>query len=458
MNKISFKIGLLFFISIFLLESISMFFLHNNILHSRVHDELSALQTRGNNHREILEASFHEETIKHIALMESRTDTQVILTNPNGAIYMSSNKVTSEMKRIIKSSPKKIPHEGLILEEDWQHEEYIASISPIQINGKINGYIYMFQKTQKVKELISGLNHHFILAGVMSLIFMFIIIIFLTRFVTHPVIQMSEATKRISKGDFSVSLPTLAKDEIGELGESINILASELELLKNERNEFLASISHELRTPLTYIKGYAEIARRPDTKHDDRENYLSIIFEEAEKLSILVKELFNLAKMDENNFSIEKETILLAPYFQGIYEKISPAFNEINMELVLNCSNNIYAEIDPIRFEQVILNLLDNARKYSEPFTEVAIDVIENAGEVSIKVKDQGKGIPEEDLPRIFERFYRVDKSRTRALGGSGLGLSIVKQLVEAHGGTLQVTSTTEIGTVFEIILKGWTR
>jgi two-component system, OmpR family, sensor histidine kinase ArlS len=458
MNKISFKIGLLFFISIFLLESISMFFLHNNILHSRVHDELSALQTRGNNHREILEASFHEETIKHIALMESRTDTQVILTNPNGAIYMSSNKVTSEMKRIIKSSPKKIPHEGLILEEDWQHEEYIASISPIQINGKINGYIYMFQKTQKVKELISGLNHHFILAGVMSLIFMFIIIIFLTRFVTHPVIQMSEATKRISKGDFSVSLPTLAKDEIGELGESINILASELELLKNERNEFLASISHELRTPLTYIKGYAEIARRPNTKNDDRENYLSIIFEEAEKLSILVKELFNLAKMDENNFSIEKETILLAPYFQGIYEKISPAFNEINMELVLSCSNNIYAEIDPIRFEQVILNLLDNARKYSEPFTEVAIDVIENAGEVSIKVKDQGKGIPEEDLPRIFERFYRVDKSRTRALGGSGLGLSIVKQLVEAHGGTLQVTSTTEVGTVFEIILKGWAR
>jgi two-component system, OmpR family, sensor histidine kinase ArlS len=451
--KISFKIGLSFFAAIFLLESISMYFLHNNIIHSRVHDELSALQTRGNNHREILEASFYEETIKHIALMESRTDTQVILTDPNGTIYMSSNKVTSLMKKMIKTTPKKVPHNGLILEGDWQNEPYIASVSPVRIKGKVNGYVYMFQKTQKIKELISGLNHHFLLAGALSLIFMFIIIIFLTRFVTQPLIQMSEATKRMSKGDFSVSLPKLANDELGELGESIKILARDLEILKNDRNEFLASISHELRTPLTYIKGYAEIARREGTGHNERENYLDIIFEEAENLSKLVKELFNLAKMDENNFSIEKKTIHLSPYLQGIYEKIAPAFKEIHMDLLLNCPDNIYADIDPIRFEQVIRNLLDNARKYSEPFTEINLSVEEADGKIFIKIQDHGKGIPEEDLPRIFERFYRVDKSRARALGGTGLGLSIVKELVEAHGGTINVTSTPDVGTVFEIML-----
>jgi two-component system, OmpR family, sensor histidine kinase ArlS len=451
--KISFKIGLVFFVSIFLLESISMFFLHNNIIHSRVHEELNALQNRGNNHREILEDAFYEETVKHISLMESRTDTQVILTDPNGRIYMSSNKVTLQMKKIVKFTPKKVPYKGIILEDDWKNEPYIASISPITINGKVNGYVYMFQKTEKIKELISGLNHHFILAGVLSLVFMFFIIIFLTRFVTHPLIQISGATKRISKGDFSVSLPKLSNDEIGELGESIKILAGDLEILKNERNEFLASISHELRTPLTYIKGYAEVARRESTNPTEREKYLGIIFEEAEKLSKLIKQLFNLAKMDENNFSIEKETVHLAPYLKVIYEKISPAFRENNMDLILQCADNIHAEVDPIRFEQVILNLLDNARKYSEPLTETLISVEEKDKHISIKVQDHGKGIPEEDIPRIFERFYRVDKSRARALGGTGLGLSIAKELVEAHGGTITVTSIPDVGTVFEIVL-----
>lgn len=453
MNKISFKIGLLFFLTIFLLETISMFFLHNNIIHSRVHEELSALQTRGNNHREVLEASFHDETIRHIAMMEARTDTQVILTKPDGSIYMSSNKVTDEMKQILRDTPKEIPHEGLILEDNWKKATYIASISPVVIDQQIDGYVFMFQNTQKIKDLISGLNQHFLIAGLLSLLFMMIIIVFLTRVVTHPLIKMSEATKRISKGDLSVSLPKLGKDEIGELGESIKVLASDLEILKNERNEFLASISHELRTPLTYIKGYADIARRKETKEQDRKHYLDIIHEESLKLSNLVKELFNLAKMDENTFSIEKEEVHLRPYFQGIIEKVSPALKEQYMNLFLDCPDDLYLSIDPIRFEQVILNLLDNARKYSEPYTQIKVEVKRMSGKIHIKVQDEGKGIPEEDLPRIFERFYRVDKSRTRALGGSGLGLAIVKQLVEAHGGTVEAKSSTNKGTTFEIVL-----
>ncbi|QIZ10504.1 HAMP domain-containing histidine kinase [Priestia megaterium] len=453
MNKISVKIGVLFFIAIFILEGISMVFLHNNIIHSRVHEELTSLQTRGNNHREILEASFHDETIRHIAIMEAQTDTQVILTKPDGTIYMSSNKVADEMKKIMNIKPKSVPHEGLILEDDWKNEAYIASISPVIVDNKINGYVYMFQNTKKIKDLISGLNQHFLIAGLLSLLIMIIIIIFLTRFVTHPLIQMSEATKRISKGDFSVSLPNVGKDEIGELGESIKVLASDLEILKKERNEFLASISHELRTPLTYIKGYADIARRQETNNEDRDKYLGIIFEETGKLSKLVKELFNLAKMDENTFSIEKEEVHLLPYFQTIIEKVSPAFLEYQIEIVLECPDHLYAKIDPMRFEQVILNLLDNARKYSEPQTKIDVVVKRTDGAIHMIVQDEGKGIPEEDLPRIFERFYRVDKSRTRALGGTGLGLSIVKQLVEAHGGTIEVSSSRNIGTTFEIIL-----
>jgi signal transduction histidine kinase len=366
---------------------------------------------------------------------------------------MSSNRVTDEMKKVMQTIPKSVPHEGLILEDDWKNAAYIASISPVTVDKNTTGYVYMFQNTQKIKDLISGLNQHFLLAGLLSLLFMIIIIIFLTRYVTLPLIQMSEATKRISKGDFSVSLPKLGKDEIGELGESIKVLASDLEILKNERNEFLASISHELRTPLTYIKGYADIARRQETTGEDRNKYLGIIHEETLNLSKLVKELFHLAKMDENTFSIEKEEVHLRPYFEMMIEKVSPALQENHMVLLLECPDDLYAQIDPVRFEQVILNLIDNARKYSEPNTIISIDAALVNGRIHIKVKDEGKGIPEEDLPRIFERFYRVDKSRTRALGGTGLGLAIVKQLVEAHRGTIKVKSSPNIGTEFEVIL-----
>ena len=204
---------------------------------------------------------------------------------------------------------------------------------------------------------------------------------------------------------------------------------------------------------MTYIKGYADIARREDTNTEDKDNYLEIIHEESVKLSKLVKELFHLAKLDENSFSIEKEEVHLLPYFQAIIEKVAPAFRENEMGILLECRDYLYANMDPIRFEQVILNLLDNARKYSEPNTNITVSVYKLDGKVHIKIQDEGKGIPETDLPRIFERFYRVDKSRTRALGGSGLGLSIVKQLVEAHGGTIEVTSCSNTGTTFEIIL-----
>lgn len=452
-NKLSFKIGFVFFAAIFLLEIILMVFLHSNIIHSRVHDELSALMTRGNNHREILEASFHEETIRHIALMESHTDTMVILADSYGTILMSSNTVTPSMKTLISMRPDDVPRQGMILEDDWKNQPFIASVSPVKMEGG-QGYIYMFQETGKLKALISGMNRHFLIAGLLSLLFMIGVVAFLSRYLTLPLVKMNEATKKISNGDFTVTLPKLGEDEIGELGQSIEILARDLELLKTERNEFLASISHELRTPLTYIKGYAEIAKRPELDAAERDQYLTIIHEEAMKLAQLIKELFNLAKLDENTFSVDKTEVELKPFLEALFGKITPVFREKKMDLSLDCPAGLSAHIDPTRFEQVILNLLDNARKYSNEGSSVSVKVETSIeGRVRILISDTGWGIPEEDLHRIFERFYRVDKSRTRALGGSGLGLAIAKQLVEAHGGTITVKSQPNHGTQFEIII-----
>ncbi|MEH7883536.1 HAMP domain-containing sensor histidine kinase [Bacillus sp. JJ1609] len=449
MDRISMKIGAVFFITILLVEGILFYFLHSSIIHSRIDEELASLQTRGNNHRDILETSYLEETIHHITSMESRTETHVVITDRNGEIVSSSIPVDRTITEIIEKSPMDIARDGLILEDDWQDKKYIASVSPLHDNGAV----YMFKNTQRVQGLIARLNKHFWLAGILLLSSMAIITLFLSRFITKPVIKMNEATLKIRKGDYSVALPRLGNDELGELGESIQVLADDLNHIKKQRNEFLASISHELRTPLTYIKGYADIAGKDGTAPEDRSKYLQIIHEEATKLSGLIKGLFDLAKMDENTFTINKEKLELCTFLRGIHTKIEPSFIDKKITLNFICYGEVYIEADPIRFEQIIINLLDNARKYSEAGSTTTIEVFEKDENIHLLVKDVGKGIPEEDVPWIFDRFYRVDKSRSKALGGSGLGLAIVKELVEAHGGKITCTSQLHAGSTFEIIL-----
>lgn len=451
--KISIKLGLLFFFSILFIESFSMIFLHNNLVHSQVHQELSSLQTRGNSHRAVVEDNADPSTLQHIGLMESHTDTEVVITNIKGEILLSSSKVNENMQAILNKPINNLPRNGRVLQSDWKKKQYIATVTAIDKSGEKIGYVYMFKKTDEVQKLISQLNKHFILASVLILFFMLITIFFLSKALTKPLISMKEATKKLSKGDFSVTLPAPTSDELGELSQSIQTLANDLKYLKQERNEFLASISHELRTPLTYINGYADIARRKGIAENERVHYLDIIHEESEHVSWLLKELFELAKLDQNTFSIIKEKVDLCAFLKSIYDKVLPAFNNKGIQLKFVCHQNIYIDLDPSRFKQVIFNLLDNSLKYSKENTTTYIRTLEKDGNIQIIIKDQGEGIPQDDLPHIFDRLYRVDKSRSRATGGFGLGLAIVKQLVEAHGGEITVESVVGRGTCFKITL-----
>ncbi|WP_079507007.1 sensor histidine kinase [Mesobacillus jeotgali] len=449
MDRISLKIGIVFFITILMVEGILFYYLHFSIIHSRIDEELNSLQTRGNNHRDILETSYTPETIHHITTMESRTETHVVITDQKGEVVTSSIPMDQSMQNIVAAAPRDVPRSGLILEDDWRDMKYIASVSPLEETGNV----YMFKNTERVQGLIAKLNRHFWLAGILLLSSMVIITLFLSRFITKPVIKMNEATLKIRQGDYSVALPHLGNDELGELGESIQVLANDLNHIKRQRSEFLASISHELRTPLTYIKGYADIAGKESTNPEDRSKYLQIINEEATKLSGLVKSLFELAKMDENTFSIQKESVELCKLLQGIQTKMLPSFNEKNIKLNFICEGEIYIEADPVRFEQIIINLLDNARKYSDAGTKTTIHAFKKRGRTHLAIEDQGKGIPKDDQAWVFDRFYRVDKSRSTALGGSGLGLAIVKELVEAHGGKISIKSEVGKGTIFEIVI-----
>lgn len=264
---------------------------------------------------------------------------------------------------------------------------------------------------------------------------------------------MKEATEKLSRGNFNVKLPPHGNDELGDLSNAIQKLASDLERVKKDRIEFLASISHELRTPLTYLSGYSKVAMRSELSGNDRQKYLSIIDEESIRLTELVKNLFDLAKMDETSFTVTKQSFQAMPFFSHLYERMLPSFNLKNIHLELKCKENFKVYVDPLRLEQIVMNLLDNAIKYSSEGTITILDIEQKNNKIVIRVIDQGIGIHEDDYENIFEKLFRVEKSRSREYGGSGLGLSIVKDLVEAHGGSIKVQSKLGKGSKFTVII-----
>jgi two-component system phosphate regulon sensor histidine kinase PhoR len=229
-----------------------------------------------------------------------------------------------------------------------------------------------------------------------------------------------------------------------------------LRRLERIRSDFVANVSHELRTPITTIKGFAETLL--EERLEDQEQslrYLSLIARETQRLESLVEDLLSLASIEHEGE--RHETLFargtLAPILRRAVEARAEAAEKGGITLRLDCPEDLEAEINPQLLEQALLNLIDNAVKFSRTGTTVNVTARRADGEILIEVRDRGPGIAPEHLPRLFERFYRVDKSRSRSLGGTGLGLAIVKHIAIAHGGRVAVESSPGKGSAFSILL-----
>ena len=455
LNRLALKIGLLFLGFIILIESVLFLTLYITFVNERVDEVMTNLLARGNTHSEVLAGSFEPATLEHGALMESASDFIVIITDAAGNELIHSDSIEPEMNTVLEHTDfDEIVHEGEIVEERWNEKEFIATDSPVTIDGEHRGHVFMFAGTNQIQQMVSHLRNQFLAAGLMALGLTIITIFLLSRFITLPLIRMKKATEQLKSGNNKVKLNIERNDELGELAFAITTLSSDLDRLRNERNEFLADIAHELRTPLTYIKGYADIASRPTASDEEKAQYISIIREETAHLTELIRQLFELAQLDHNQFEIQKEEFSLNVLFQSVVALVRPAFDEKKIELSIICDPATIAFIDPERFQQVLLNILDNARKHSPEGTRVTLAGGGDEQRTWIRVSDEGEGIPEKDIPFIFERLYRVDKSRSRQFGGSGLGLAIAKEIVESHGGQITLESEQGQGTPVRIELK----
>lgn len=248
------------------------------------------------------------------------------------------------------------------------------------------------------------------------------------------------------------------RDETGKRIGALIVLndITRLRRLENVRRDFVANVSHEIKTPLTAIRGFVETLQ--DDSGSDPENhrrFLEIIARHTGRLEALVEDLLNLSRIEEEKPAegIALENRSLLKILQGAEEIIGDKVEGSSDRIRISCDPRIRISVTPLLIEQAFVNLLENAVKYSPAETQVLVDVERQGSEIAVRVKDQGPGIPPDHLPRIFERFYRVDKSRSRLLGGTGLGLAIVKHVVQVHGGRVEVESTPGTGSTFTVYL-----
>jgi signal transduction histidine kinase len=266
----------------------------------------------------------------------------------------------------------------------------------------------------------------------------------------QPLDNITEAALQITKADdLSLRLPdTGRRDEIGNLTMVLNRTLERLERLFHARQRFLADVSHELRTPLTTIRGNVDLMRRIGEADPE---ILDVVSDELDRMTRLVGDLMLLARADTGGLPIQRQPVELDTIFLDVYRQVRSIEHDVQISLEEVDQVGVLGDSD--RLKQLILNLVDNAIKYTPAGGKVMMSLSKEDGRAQLIVKDTGIGIPAVDLPHIFDRFYRVDKARTRAQGGSGLGLSIAKWIVEAHGGRIEVESKVGAGTTFRVYL-----
>ncbi|WP_231956219.1 sensor histidine kinase [Aneurinibacillus soli] len=331
----------------------------------------------------------------------------------------------------------------------------MAVIVPLLDNKRLAGIVYLYVPLATITEAFSEARY-IVLAtgGLFVLISMYAGLQIVTR-LTKPLRAMEAAAGEMARGNFAARVDVGITDEVGRLGHALNHMASELAEVEQQRKEFLANVSHELRTPLSYIKGYSEAMIEGVVQaEDDKQRYVTLIHREAGRMQRLVHDLLDLARLEGETYPLTLRPLPLAQLVEDTLEKFCPFLEEKSAQLTMELDPDMIVIGDLDRLEQVIHNLCDNALRHLPENGQLTVTLImAEGGRCRLTVEDNGPGIPEGELARIGERFYRVDKARNRRNGGSGLGLSIVRQIVHLHGGTWTIESTVGTGTAVSIYL-----
>lgn len=317
----------------------------------------------------------------------------------------------------------------------------------------------IYQRQFPNTDSVQGLTYHFeqaliqaILWTALGAVFLAIVLSWLVaRRITTPLVIMRKGAEAITKGNLQTRVPVHGKDELAELGQALNHLTEELERQEHLRRQMTSDVAHELRTPLTTLKSHMEAFE--DGIWQPTPGRLRAVTDEIDRLTGLVGDMEQLTLLDSPEFELEQKKEDLSVIVDQTLTNMRATFDQKGIALKSESVGPVHAWVDRRRIAQVLVNLLSNCLKFTSKGGEVTVRTEQKGKEAILTVRDTGEGIPQEELQRVFERFYRVDRSRNRQSGGSGIGLTIVKKLVESHSGSIQIESKPGMGTCIYIHL-----
>lgn len=337
--------------------------------------------------------------------------------------------------------------------EERFERQIISVILPLTDQNRLEGILYVYFPLAKITEMA---NEEVILLIGGAVLFSLLIGFFVykgIRRIMHPLNELQQAVKQMSSGDYGARVTVTSRDEIGILSATFNEMAEAIQQEDESQKVFLATVSHELRTPISYVKGYSETIQNGFIDGAERDEAIRLIAREANRMERLTNELMQLAHSTNEAAHIEFDPIVLAETMRDAVTILQQQVTKKRIMLQLELDEELIVLGDEEKLKQIFINVIENAIRYSDEGSTVQIRTVALEDTAHIEVQDHGIGIPTEDLPHITERFYRVNKARSRADGGSGLGLSIVEQLVKQHNGSLQITSQLQQGTCVQITL-----
>ncbi|SHJ82691.1 sensor histidine kinase [Paramaledivibacter caminithermalis] len=325
---------------------------------------------------------------------------------------------------------------------------------PITNKGRILGAVFISSSLEEIFSNIKRTMEKFMILSFFSLAITAFISFVFADIISNPIEKLTEAVKKMAQGKFNQKVEVYGNDEISNLGRAFNLMTTKLEQVDKQRREFVANVSHELRTPLSSIKVLSEsLIHQDDTPKEIYKEFLRDIDSEVDRLNKIIDNLLYLVDLEKENIHLDYQLTYVNYLIQKVISSLKPLADKKNIEISFVEKEKIQVMLDKFKVQQSLINVIGNAIKYTPENGKIHIEIYSEQNNFVIKVKDNGIGIPEDELPFIFDRFYRVDKARARKTGGTGLGLSITQQLIALQQGEIKVESEVNKGTTFYILL-----
>jgi two-component system sensor histidine kinase BaeS len=392
-----------------------------------------------------LSTSSTEEILRY----SSAEELYIQVKDASGVVIFSSGSLILEQKTRMNSMMNSMMDNfSRIKPGQYTEDSYPLIKNNKQLGTIVFGYYGTSFLNAGALTFKTTLNHSFFLSIFIALIFGLIVSILLSKQLSSPLIKITDTANKMRNGDLAARSPVVSKTkEIDDLSTSINYLSETLQKQELLRKRLTSDMAHELRTPLTNLKSHVEALL--DKVWEPTDAMLQSFYEEIQRLIKLVEGLNDIAKLEQTNLNLNKSRFNLSLELERIVTSFEPQYNNSNIKIYSILDPNVKVLMDKDKLKHVMYNLLSNSLKYSKTNGEVSLTLKANKNSINIEVRDNGIGISQKDLPFIFERFYRSDESRDKNTGGAGIGLTIAKAIVEAHSGTISISSTLGEGSTF---------